>query len=74
MKIVTVSAERIRDELSSHMLAGPNPRRALELLKKSGLLKHILPEVDALQGVPQPPQFHPEGERLAAHADVARPA
>jgi len=60
-QIVTVSAERIRDELNQ-MLAGPNPRRACELLKKAGLLKHILPEIDALQGVQQPPQFHPEGD------------
>ena len=60
-KIVTVSAERIRDELNQ-MLAGPNPRRAFELLKKCGLLKHVLPEIDALQGVAQPPQFHPEGD------------
>jgi poly(A) polymerase len=56
-----VSAERIRDELSS-MLSGPDPRRACELLKKTRLLKHILPEVDAMEGVPQPKEFHPEGD------------
>src|SRR6185295_8219470 len=59
-KVVGVSSERIRDELNQ-MLSGPNPRHAFELLKKCGLLKHVLPEIDALQGVPQPPQFHPEG-------------
>ncbi len=60
-RIAAISAERIRDELNG-MLTSPAPRRALELLKKSRLLKHILPEVDALEGVPQPPQFHPEGD------------
>ncbi|MEI6234823.1 MAG: CCA tRNA nucleotidyltransferase [Planctomycetota bacterium] len=59
--IVTVSAERIRDELNQ-MLTGPNPKFAFELLKKAGLLKHILPEIDSLAGVQQPPQFHPEGD------------
>ena len=60
-RVVTVSAERIRDELNL-MLAGPNPRHAFELLKKCAVLKHILPEIDALQGVQQPPQYHPEGD------------
>jgi poly(A) polymerase len=59
--ITDISAERIREELSS-MLSGPNPRRAFELLKKTRLLKHILPEIDAMEGVAQPPQFHPEGD------------
>lgn len=56
-----VSAERIRDELA-RMLSGPNPRRAFELLKAAGLLAYVLPEVDALAGVEQPPEFHPEGD------------
>jgi len=59
--IVSISAERVRAELN-RMLSGPHPRRALELLKASGLLCHILPEVDALAGVQQPAQFHPEGD------------
>jgi poly(A) polymerase len=59
--ITAISAERIRDELNA-MLTGPNPRRALELLKQTRLLKDILPEIDALEGVQQPAQFHPEGD------------
>ncbi len=57
----TVSAERIRDECSK-MLTGPRPRAALEGLKRTGLLKYVLPEVDALEGVRQPERFHPEGD------------
>lgn len=59
--IVTVAAERTRDELT-RILTEPHPRRGFELLDSLGLLPHILPEVKALQGVQQPPQFHPEGD------------
>jgi poly(A) polymerase len=37
-------------------------RRGFELLDETGLLKEILPEIKALQGVEQPPEFHPEGD------------
>ncbi len=56
-----VSQERIRDELT-RMLTEGHARRALELLDQSGLLRHVLPEVARMQGVPQPPQYHPEGD------------
>ncbi len=39
-----------------------NPKRALELLDESGFLPHLLPEVVAMKGCPQPPQFHSEGD------------
>ena len=60
-EIGQVSAERIREELTKLLSEGA-ARRGLELLDKSGLLKHILPEVAAMQGVEQPPQYHPEGD------------
>lgn len=56
-----ISAERIRDELS-RLLTGAEARLGMELLLESGLLTEILPEVHALQGVDQPPVFHPEGD------------
>ena len=56
-----VAAERIRDELAA-MLVSAHPRRAFELLSETGLLVHILPEIEALKGVEQPPEFHPEGD------------
>lgn len=56
-----ISAERIRDELNL-MLTGPNPRKAMEMLKETGLLRELLPEIDDMEGVRQPPQFHPEGD------------
>lgn len=56
-----VSAERIRDELTSLLTHG-GARSGLEMLAASGLLEEILPEVNALRGVDQPPRFHPEGD------------
>lgn len=60
-QIDQVSHERVRDELS-RMLTEGRARRAFELLDESGLLKEVLPEVAAMKGVEQPPQYHPEGD------------
>ncbi|HXR96206.1 MAG TPA: CCA tRNA nucleotidyltransferase [Terriglobales bacterium] len=59
--IVEISPERIRDELLK-MLTEGHARRAFELLDATKLLPAILPEVAAMRGVEQPPQFHPEGD------------
>ncbi len=59
--LLQVSWERIRDELIK-ILTGPAAARGLELLSDSGILDVILPEVAAMRGVPQPPEFHPEGD------------
>ncbi|MBI2817086.1 MAG: CCA tRNA nucleotidyltransferase [Acidobacteria bacterium] len=60
-KIATVSAERVRDELVRILRSG-HARRGFELLEATGLLPVILPEIAAMKGVEQPPQFHPEGD------------
>jgi len=59
--IRTVSAERIRDELN-RIFTVPKPEKGLDLLDQSGLLAYVLPDITALHGVEQPPQFHPEGD------------
>ena len=59
--IQSVSAERVRDELVRILIEG-GPRRGFELLDETGLLSEILPEVAAMKGVAQPPEFHPEGD------------
>ena len=61
--IARVSAERIRDELL-RLLVSPGRVPGLERLQESGLLREILPEVAAMEGVEQPPEFHPEGDVL----------
>lgn len=63
-QIQIVSAERIRDELTK-IFTRANPGRGLVLLEESGLLREVLPEVAAMKGVEQPPEFHPEGDVFA---------
>ena len=60
-EIHIVSRERVRDELTK-MLTEGHARNAFLLLDASGLLREILPEISAMKGVAQPPQFHPEGD------------
>lgn len=60
-EIVQVSAERIREELTKLLTEGA-ARRGFELLDESRLLEAVLPEVARMQGVAQPPQYHPEGD------------
>jgi poly(A) polymerase len=59
--IQSVSAERVRDEIARILTEGA-ARRGFELLDSTGLLREVLPEVAALKGVAQPPEFHPEGD------------
>jgi tRNA nucleotidyltransferase (CCA-adding enzyme) len=64
-------------------LIGPNPRVYFETLRECGALRVVLPEVDALFGIPQPAKWHPEidtglhtlmvleqAEKLSAELDV----
>ncbi len=59
-KIKVISAERIREELIK-LFAPPHAGRGLVLLRDSGLLEHILPELAATVDCEQSPNFHPEG-------------
>lgn len=51
--------ERVWQELAKGLME-TRPSRMFEVLRQCGALKKILPEVDRLFGVPQPPQHHPE--------------
>jgi tRNA nucleotidyltransferase (CCA-adding enzyme) len=51
--------ERVWQELAKGLMEA-RPSRMFEVLRESGALKRILPELDRLWGVPQPPQHHPE--------------
>ncbi|MGH8100286.1 MAG: CCA tRNA nucleotidyltransferase, partial [Chthoniobacterales bacterium] len=59
--VTDVSAERLRDELTKLLTEGA-ARTGFELLEKAWLLSIVLPEIAAMKGIPQPPQFHPEGD------------
>src|SRR5258706_4467305 len=56
-----VSCERVREELTK-MLTEGRARKAFELLDTTKLLPEVLPEIAAMKGVQQPPQYHPEGD------------
>jgi poly(A) polymerase len=60
-QIHQVSSERVREELTK-MLTEGQARRAFELLDATKLLPEVLPEIAAMKGVEQPPQYHPEGD------------
>jgi poly(A) polymerase len=57
-----ISLERIEQELSRILIESPRAGEALHLLLDLGILQQILPEVAAMEGQEQPPQFHPEGD------------
>lgn len=60
-EIRQVSRERVRDELTKMLIEG-QAREAFLLLDEIGLLHELLPEIEAMKGVQQPPEFHPEGD------------
>ncbi len=60
-KIKEISAERVQEELNKILTRG-GARRGFELMAETDILKQILPEVDHMRGVAQPPRFHPEGD------------
>ena len=51
--------ERVWQELAKGLME-QKPSRMFEVLRDCGALQKILPELDRLWGVPQPPQHHPE--------------
>ena len=52
-------SERVWQELAKGLMA-KQPSRLLQVLRECGALHVLLPEVDRLYGVPQPPEHHPE--------------
>ncbi|HEX3627745.1 MAG TPA: CCA tRNA nucleotidyltransferase [Verrucomicrobiae bacterium] len=59
-QISLISAERIRDELLK-LFRPPHAARGLDLLRDSGLMEHVLPELTATVSCAQSPNYHPEG-------------
>ena len=60
-KTAEIAAERVQHELTL-IFTGERPHVAFDLLYDSGLMEVLLPEVAAMKGVTQPPEFHPEGD------------
>jgi tRNA nucleotidyltransferase (CCA-adding enzyme) len=59
--VTRVSWERIGDELTRILTQG-GARRGFELLDQSELLTALLPEIVAMKGTDQSPDYHPEGD------------
>ncbi|MBI2360641.1 MAG: CCA tRNA nucleotidyltransferase [Deltaproteobacteria bacterium] len=59
--ITQISSERIGEEITRILTEG-GARRGFALLDATGLLAIVLPEVEAMKGVEQSPDFHPEGD------------
>ena len=62
--VTLVSWERIGDEITRILTEG-GARRGFELLDETGLLEAVLPEIAAMKGVEQSPDYHPEGDVFA---------
>jgi tRNA nucleotidyltransferase (CCA-adding enzyme) len=58
-ELATLRPERVWQE-TDKALAGPAPRRYFEVLRRCDALGRVFPEIEALFGVPQPAQWHPE--------------
>jgi len=56
-----ISWERIGEEITRILTEG-GARKGFELLDATGLLSQIMPEVAAMKGVEQSPDYHPEGD------------
>ena len=72
-ELAELSHERVWQELARGLMEG-RPSRMLAVLRDCGALAQVLPEVDALYGVPQPPLPHPEidtGVHVALALDFA---
>jgi tRNA nucleotidyltransferase (CCA-adding enzyme) len=59
----TLPKERVGEEFNKMLLKGSSRLKGLQLLKEIGWLKHF-PELNALDGLPQDPEWHPEGDAL----------
>ncbi len=72
-EVDTLVPERVWQELSRGLMA-EQPSRMFQVLRECGALASLLAEVDALFGVPQPPEHHPEvdtGVHLLLVLDMA---
>ena len=55
-------AERIRGEMEKLLLQARRPSLGLELALDLGVVEHLFPELQALVGCEQEPEWHPEGD------------
>ncbi len=62
MDLTDLPAERIWGELEKLLLRARRPSIGLDWLRKLGAIEQVFPEIQTLIGVPQDPEWHPEGD------------
>ncbi len=68
-ELLNLRPERLWQELE-RALTEPAPQAFLATLRSCGALRVLLPEIDRLYGVPQPPRWHPEID-TGVHVEMA---
>ncbi len=63
-------AERIWGELEKLLLQASRPSIGIEWLRRLGAIEKLFPEIQDLIGVPQDPEWHPEGD-VFVHTQLA---
>ncbi len=61
-ELSTLPAERIGEELKKLLVKGVWPSIGLQVLRATGVVEQIFPELQALIGCPQEAEWHPEGD------------
>ena len=62
MDLSDLPAERVWGELEKLLLRARRPSVGLDWLKVLGAVEKVFPEIQSLIGVPQDPEWHPEGD------------
>lgn len=58
----TLSKERVTEEMRKLFLKSPRPSRGFEVMNTLGMIERDYPELQALHGTEQEPEWHPEGD------------
>ncbi len=61
-EMATISKERVREEWEKLLLKSKKPSKGLNLLREIGMVEEYYPELQALIGCEQEPEWHPEGD------------
>lgn len=62
MDVSDLPRERIWGEMEKLLLGARRPSIGIEWLRTLGVTEQLFPEIEALEGVPQDPEWHPEGD------------
>ncbi len=62
MDLSDLPNERVWGELEKILLAARHPSIGIEWMRTLGVTEQLFPEIKALEGVPQDPEWHPEGD------------